>query len=137
MKKSFLTLFLTVVLLQMGCSSDSSSNPPATTVQGQWKLVAVDGTFAGIHETFTPGLITWTFNANNNTVTVVNNNTNPDAWDLLDTGVYNYQYINNPDSPCGEQIEIDGSIYGCYTITSESFIIDQAIADGYTITLKQ
>jgi len=136
MKKTLLIIVLSISLLQVGCSTNSSSNPTNTTVQGQWKLVAVDGTFAGIHETFTPGLITWTFNPTAHTVTVVNNNTNADAWDLLDTGVYNYQFINNPDSPCGEQIEIDGSIYGCYTVTATSFIIDQSIADGYTITLQ-
>ena len=136
MKKKILLLVLTIALLQLGCSSNSSSNPTASTVQGEWKLVAVDGTFAGIHETFTPGLITWTFNPTAQTVTVVNNNTNPDAWDLLDTGVYDYHFVNNPDSPCGEQIEIGGSIYGCYTVTSASFIIDQAIADGYSITLQ-
>ena len=136
MKKTLFILFTTVSLLHLSCSNDSGSNPTSAAVQGQWKLVAVDGTFAGIHETFTPGLITWTFNPTAHTVTVVNNNTNPDAWDLLDTGVYNYQFVNNPDSPCGEQIEIDGSIYGCYTVTNDSFVIDQAIADGYTITLQ-
>jgi hypothetical protein len=136
MKKAIPVLILLLSLVQMGCSCPSSSNPTADGVQGQWKLVAVDGTFAGIHETFAPGLITWTFDPSNQTVTVVNNNTNTNAWDLLDTGVYDYHFVNNPDSPCGEQIEIDGSIYGCYTISSDHFIIDQAIADGYTITLQ-
>jgi hypothetical protein len=136
MKKTLLIFVLTISLLQIGCSTSSSSNPTTAAVQGEWKLVAVDGTFAGLHETFAPGLITWTFNPIDQTVTVVNNNTDANAWDLLDTGVYAYHFVNNPDSPCGEQIEINGSIYGCYTVTSTHLIIDQAIADGFAITLQ-
>jgi hypothetical protein len=134
MKKSILYSLLLLSLLQFGCSTNSNSSA-TDPVQGLWKLVAVDGTFAGIHDTFTPGLITWTFNPTNHTVTVVNNNTDPNAWDLLDSGVYDYHFVNNPDSPCGESIEINGSIYGCYTVSNNSLIIDQAIADGFAITL--
>lgn len=136
MKKAPLYILLTVIAaLQFGCSTNSNSTA-TDAVHGLWKLVAVDGTFAGIHDTFTPGLITWTFNASTHTVTVVNNNTDATAWDLLDTGVYDYHIINNPASSCGNSIEINGSIYGCFTITNDTLIIDQSIADGYAITLK-
>jgi len=134
MKKSILFALILLSLLQVGCST-SSSTSNTETVPGLWKLVAVDGTFAGIHETFTPGLITWNFDSSNHTVTVVNNNTDVTAWDLLDSGVYDYHFVNNPDAPCAENIEINGSIYGCYTVTNDSLVIDQSIADGYKITL--
>jgi hypothetical protein len=134
MKKTILSLIIILSLLQMSCSSNSNSNP-TDAVQGQWKLVTVSGSFAGIHDSFAPGLITWTFNAASHTVTVVNNNTNPNLQSVLPTGVYDYHFVNNPDSPCGESIDINGSVYGCYTVTNDSLIIDQAIADGYTITL--
>ncbi len=127
-------LLVLLTLLQVGCSTNSTTSN-TDPVQGLWKLVAVDGTFAGIHDTFTPGLITWTFNSSNHTVTVVNNNTDAAAWDLLDSGVYDYHFVNNPDAPCGESIEINGSIYGCYTVTNDTLVIDQAIADGFAITL--
>jgi hypothetical protein len=134
MKKTIFYLTFILSLLQLGCSSNSNSNP-TDAVQGQWKLVTVSGSFAGIHDSFAPGLITWTFNAASQTVTVVNNNTNPNLQSVLETGTYNYHFVNNPDSPCGESIDINGSVYGCYTVTNDSLIIDQAIADGYTITL--
>jgi hypothetical protein len=134
-KPHFFTALILIFTALISCSSDSSSstNDP---VAGQWKLVNVTGTFGGINNNFPLGMITWNFNPNNQTVTVVNNNTNPNLWDVLETGVYDYQYINNPESPCGESIEIDGSVFGCYTIENDSLVIDQSIADGFAITLK-
>jgi hypothetical protein len=134
MKKLILLFPILLIFILPGCSSDSKSTN-TDPVQGQWKLIAVDGTFAGIHNTFTPGLITWTFNSITQTVTVVNNNTDPNLWDLLETGVYNYHFVNNTDSPCEESIEIDGSIYGCYTVANNTLIIDQSVADGFSIQL--
>jgi hypothetical protein len=134
MKNTILTLAITLSLIISGCSSNSSSNS-TDSVQGQWKLVTVEGSFAGIHDSFEPGLITWTFNETNHSVTVVNNNTNSNLQSVLATGTYAYQFVNNPDSPCSESIEINGSIYNCYTVTNDSLTIDQSIADGYIITL--
>lgn len=135
MKKNLLSLVIILSLMQMSCSSNSGSNS-TDAIQGQWKLVTVSGSFAGIHDSFNPGLITWTFNATNHTVTVVNNNTNPNLQSVLPTGVYDYHFVNNTDSsPCEESIEINGNLYNCFTVTNESLILDQAIADGYTVTL--
>jgi hypothetical protein len=136
MKKSILLINFLILVSLISCSSDSNklSN---NTVSGVWKLVNVSGTFAGINNNFPLGMITWNFNPNTQTVTVVNSNTDPNLWDVLETGTYNYQYINNPDSPCGERIEIDGTVFGCYTFVNDSLIIDQSIADGFAITLKQ
>jgi len=134
MKKLIIPFALLFGLALASCSRDSgtmSDNP----VQGQWKLVNVTGTFGGINENFTPGLITWNFNSITQTVTVVNNNTDPNRWDVLETGVYTYQFVNNPESPCGESIEINGSVYGCYSVTNDTLVIDQAIADGFAIKL--
>jgi hypothetical protein len=49
----------------------------------------------------------------------------------------NQEIINNPDFPCGESIEIDGSVFGCYSVVNDSLVIDQSIADGFAITLKR
>jgi hypothetical protein len=135
MKKLILPFALLLIFILSSCSSDSKSTN-TDPVQGQWKLVAVDGFFTGTHDTFTPGLITWTFNPITQTVSVVNNNTNPNSNDLLETGVYNYHFVNNPDAPCAESIDINGTVYGCYTVANDSLIIDQAIADGFSVTLK-
>jgi hypothetical protein len=136
MKKSIFLFCLVAFTTLNSCSKDSNSSID-DPIAGEWKLVNVSGTFAGINNNFPLGMITWNFNPNTLTVTVVNNNTNPNLWDVLETGTYTYQYINNPDSPCGESIEIDESVFGCYTFVNDSLIIDQSIADGFAITLKR
>jgi len=136
MKKTiFISLFFLSTFL-LSCSNDNNMSRN-DSVSGRWKLVNVTGTFGGINDNFTPGLITWDFNPITQTVTVVNNNTNTNLWDVLETGVYNYQFVNNPDSPCGENVEIDGSVFGCYSVVNDSLVIDQSIADGFAITLKR
>lgn len=136
MKKSFLFFTAFIFTVVTSCSSDSSSSS-TDSVSGVWKLVNVTGTFAGINSNFPPGMITWNFNPSNQTVTVVNSNPDPNLWDVLESGIYDYEFINNPDSPCGVQIEIAGTVFGCYTIANDSLVIDQSIADGFAITLKQ
>ncbi|WP_284651770.1 hypothetical protein [Flavobacterium terrisoli] len=130
--KKLITFFslLTIILLS-GCSNDSNSN--ANNPQGQWKLVNVSGTFAGIDNDFEPGLITWDFNPITQTVSILNNNTDPDKWDVFETGVYNYQIVDNPDYPCGEILKIDGIEMGCFSTSDNEFVIDQSIADGFRL----
>lgn len=130
MKKSILTLTLLLLVLMPSCSNDSSTN--SNTVEGQWKLINVSGTFAGIDNDFAPGLITWDFNATTQTVTVVNNN-NTALWDVFETGIYNYQIVDNPEFPCGEIIKIDGIEMGCFSISGNELVIDQSIADGFRL----
>ncbi|WP_396159088.1 hypothetical protein [Flavobacterium sp.] len=136
MKKTiFITLFfLSVSLLSCSNENNISRND---SVSGRWKLVKVTGTFGGINDNYTYGLVTWDFNPITQTVTVVNNNSNANLWDVLETGVYNYQFVNNPNSTCGESIEIDGTVFGCYSVVTDSLVIDQSIADGFAITLKR
>lgn len=131
---AFLVILLGITV--SGCSNDSRSTS-TDSITGQWKLVNVDGTFAGIHDAFSSGTIIWDFNPITQTVTVTNNNTNSNLWDLFDTGVYNYHFVNVPDAPCSQSIDIDGTVYGCYTFLNDSLVIDQSIADGFAITLKR
>ena len=130
MKKSILTLTLLLLVLMPSCSNDSSTN--SNTVEGQWKLINVSGTFAGIDNDFAPGLITWDFNPTTQTVTVVNNN-DTELWDVFETGIYNYQIVDNPEFPCGEIIKIDGIEMGCFSISGNELVIDQSIADGFRL----
>ncbi len=134
MKRLLNLLAFLFVLMFSSCGNDSGSST-TNVVAGQWKLVAVDGTFAGIHNTFASGLITWDFNSITQTVTVVNNNIDSNLWDVLETGVYNYQLVSDPDSPCGESIKINGIVYGCYSFSNNTLLIDQAIADGFSMKL--
>ena len=135
MNKVLSLIGISMLLLFSSCNSES--NATNNSIEGQWKLVNVTGTFGGINDNFPPGTITWNFNSTTQMVTVVNNNTNPNLLDVLETGMYTYRFINNPDSPCGESLEIDGSVYGCYSVANDSLVIDQSIADGFAITLKR
>jgi len=133
MKRLLVPFALFFILLTLGCSRDSNSTP-IDPVQGQWKLVNVSGTFTGINHDYTPGLITWTFNPITQTVTVVNNNTDNNKWDVLDTGVYNYQIVaDNQEYPCDEILKIEGGDMGCFTVSANSLLIDQSVADGFAI----
>lgn len=136
MNKKISILLILCSIILTSCSNDNSSSKNES-IAGQWKLVNVTGTFGGINDNFMPGLITWDFNPITQTVTVINNNTDINLLDVLETGVYNYQFINNPDSPCSESLEINGSVYGCYSVDNDSLVIDQSIADGFAITLKR
>ena len=136
MKKSISILVMLFLILFSSCSSDSKSST-SDSISGKWKLISVDGTFAGIHDTFPEGTINWDFNPITQMVTVTNNNTDANLWDMLETGVYTYHFVNNPDLPCSESIEIDGTIYGCFSIVNDTLTIDQSVADGYAITLKR
>ncbi|HNP32185.1 MAG TPA: hypothetical protein PKN96_02705 [Flavobacterium sp.] len=135
MKKSITILVILLAFLFVGCSSESGSTSQ-NTISGQWKLIGVNGTFAGIHDTFPEGMITWDFNSLNQTVTVTNHNTDPNLFDVLETGVYNYHLLNVPGAPCDESIDINGSVYGCYSVANDSLVIDQSVADGFAIILK-
>lgn len=136
MKSKLSILGILLMLLFSGCSNDSKSST-SDAISGRWKLISVDGTFAGIHDTFPEGTINWDFNPITQMVTVTNNNTDPNLWDMLETGIYNYHFVNNPDLPCSQSLEIDGTVYGCFSIVNDSLIIDQSVADGYAITLKR
>ncbi|NNT72519.1 hypothetical protein HKT18_09855 [Flavobacterium sp. IMCC34852] len=131
MKKIIISLSIMLLVFQSSCSNDSNTNP--NTIQGQWKLVNVSGTFAGIDNDFEPGLITWDFNQTTQMVSIVNNNTDTDKWDVFETGVYNYQILEDPEFPCGEIIKIDGIDMGCFLVTNNSLVIDQSIADGFRL----
>ncbi|MES2411798.1 MAG: hypothetical protein V4535_10185 [Bacteroidota bacterium] len=136
MKKNLSILAILLAVIVSSCSNDSKSST-TEDISGQWKLVTVDGTFAGIHHTFPEGTITWDFNPITQMVTVTNNNTDSDLWDVLETGIYSYQFVSNPDLPCTESIEINGANYGCYSFVNDSLVIDQSIADGFTLKLKR
>jgi hypothetical protein len=131
MKKIILTLSVLLVVLQSSCSNDSNSNP--NPLQGQWKLINVSGTFDGIDNDFTPGVITWDFNPTTQMVSIVNNNPDAEAWDVFETGIYNYQIVENPEFPCGEILKIDGIEMGCFSVVNNNLVIDQSIADGFRL----
>ncbi|MBY8961345.1 hypothetical protein KJK34_01120 [Flavobacterium sp. D11R37] len=127
-------------LLFISCSDDDRRLPysgeplePAT-----WQLVNVSGSIAGIDDDFEPGAVKWTFNTDN-TVTVVNNNTDEAKTDFFDSGNYTYGYVENTDSPeaCQNTIKISNIDFGCVNVTGNTMRFTQPYADGYILTFEK
>lgn len=136
-KKSLLILGILFSLVASSCCSSGDNSSEGGVVAGQWKLINVSGSFAGVDSDFEPGVITWNFNPTTQTVTVVNNNTDENKTDIFETGIYNYQIVPNENPElCSEILKIDNIEMGCFGIVDGKLKIDQAFADGYMITLQ-
>jgi len=137
MKSKVLILGILLISLLSSCSKDTDTSH-ANIVNGQWKLINVSGSFSGVNSNFVPGIITWDFNPTTQTVTVINNNTDSNLTDIFETGVYNYQVVENENPQlCTETIRMDGIEMGCFNIINGDLKIDQAFTDGYSVTLKR
>ncbi|RZJ64377.1 MAG: hypothetical protein EOO50_15880 [Flavobacterium sp.] len=132
-----LLLTIVAVALFTGCNNDDDSNANAS-VYGQWSLVKVQGGIAGTTHEFDMGTITWIFNPDNQTVTVINNNTDDSVNDGFDSGVYDFQVLTvNGNGDCDSQMTIDELFSGCMNVTSTTFKLSQQAADGFEYTLKR
>lgn len=137
MKKLLYFLPLAFGALCLSCSDDDGPSPEAD-FNGIYQLIEASGSIAGGTYEYDPGLITWSFNPSDNTVTIVNNNIDPMAYDGPDTGIYTYN-VEPSDSPelCENVLTIDGVDYGCYMITANGLLISNTYADGYTFTFSR
>ncbi|RZK08031.1 MAG: hypothetical protein EOO46_14355 [Flavobacterium sp.] len=126
--KSLLSLFS--LLLFLSCSDDDNVIAPTETLTGNWTLITASGTIAGTTDEFPHGRIVWKFNTNN-TVTIVNNNTDESLQSGLPSGTYPYTVSNNSEIVgCEKSIILTGIDYGCLNISDTEMHIDQGIADG-------
>lgn len=134
--KNLKLLSLFALLILLGCNGDDD-NRNDITLSGEWKLIEVNGTIAGIRHLFVPGIIKWNFNTSNHTFTVVNNNTDETKQDVLESGTYTYSIEGNDATPelCNQTLVLDGTNYGCYSITTTTLQINQGEADGIIIKL--
>lgn len=103
--------------------------------EGEWFLVQVNGSIAGTQDSFPEGEIIWNFNTANHTVTITNNNTDPDAVDLFDSGTYTYSIQANTVTPeiCSESIFVDNTGLGCFTFDQDNLTLSQVENDGYEL----
>lgn len=130
--------FLSLTLLILISCSDADDKIQKTILPSpeSWSLVKVSGSIAGVNNTFPEGMITWSFNEVNHTITVVNNNPNSSLEDFFDSGVNNYSIINNPiGAICTQNIEINATDFGCFTKTANKITISQLITDGFDLEL--
>lgn len=136
MKNLKILASLLAIMLFISCNSDDDKNAQPT-LKGEWKLIEVNGTIAGINDEFEPGVITWNFNPQTETFAVVNNNTDESKQDVFDTGTYSYDIVpaTATNSTCGQTIELDDVDYGCFIITNTTLQINQGEADGIILKL--
>lgn len=136
MRKLRLLLMMTPLLLAFTCDDDPSDDTPS----GTWSLMKVTGGIAGVYHEFPQHTITWKFSySGGRTIIVENNNTeNNNAEDFFDTGVYDYQYVDNTiNNSCEHTTEIDGMDFGCQDIDGTTMTFTQQFADGYVLTFRR
>lgn len=135
-KKQISFLAILAVLFFSACSSSDSDSSNNNIFNGQWKLIQVSGSIVGFVHDFEPGTVLWNFDSTNNTVTIVNNNTNTELTDLFESGHYNFQ-IENSENPqiCSETLEIQNIEMGCFSVSNDTLTINQSYADGYSVML--
>jgi len=138
MKRITFLLLLPAFFLTSCSDDDQEDSGPVRIfpeVSTTWKLVNVSGSIAGVSHDFAPGTITWTLNVNE-TVTVVNNNTNEDVEDFFGSGTYEFSLepFEYTPAPCDRNLVIDSSELGCAEFTENGLVLTQAMADGYVLT---
>lgn len=131
MKTKILTLLVTLaVILFTSCNNDDDVTP-VEPINGTWNLTNILGGFAGIDDDYASGVITWTFNTQNMTLHVENNNTQETIFSGFETGTYPYTLV---ESNGNEYVHIDGEEFGGYVINSDGMIINQnEIQDGVLV----
>lgn len=128
----YLKMMSLLAILSLGsCSEENNQNTnPTETLTDQWTLLETTGTIAGITHNFTYGTILWKFNPDN-TVTVINNNTDENLQSGFASGTYNYTVNNNPlTASCPQNITINLEEFGCISVIDNQMDINQNVADG-------
>lgn len=92
----------------------------------------MSGGLAAISKDFEPGLIVWTFNEEDLTLTVKNNSQKVLVG--LYPGTYNYSLSKEE---IGLTLSVDGKIYGNYSLEKNQLIVHQNLSDGYAFTFRR
>jgi hypothetical protein len=138
MKKALLLLIALPALLLSGCGSDDDNNATyPTEMAGPWQLVNVSGSIAGINHYYTD-FIMWNFDTDDRNVNISNQN-DEDVEDFLETGVYDYDFVINSDSPsaCARTLKVGDTNFGCMMQDANTLTLTQTEADGYTLTFER
>lgn len=134
--KKFILLNFICALLCIACSQDDDVILTDTT-EGDWSLINISGSLMGIDQDIEAGVIVWTFNPAENTVTIVNNNTNEEITDFFESGTYMYNYMSNNGETelCSESLIVEDVDFGCQTFTNDdTMTLSNIWVDGYQLT---
>ncbi|WP_432670044.1 hypothetical protein [Flavobacterium sp. SM2513] len=133
--KKFKMISLLILMTIFSCSDDddvdNNAYIPNETIIDNWTLVKSTGTIAGITHEFPSGTIIWTFNINN-TVTIINNNTDENLQSGFASGTYPYSVAaNSATASCEKKITIDtNQEFLCFTLADTQMDIIQGVDDG-------
>ncbi len=127
-----------VLTLALSNCTDNDDGAKKDILTGTWNVKNISGGFVGIDDDYESGVIVWTFNANNATLSVENNNEADVIYDGLPTGSYSYAILTVE----GEQfLEIDGQEQFGIVLSSGQVLLDEnkkstgTGADGFQILL--
>ncbi len=117
--------------------SNSDNEPKDDILSGIWNVQNISGGFVGMNQDFEEETITWTFNASDSKLTVVNNNVLVDViYDGLDSGSYPYSIIEVDDESF---LEINGQEFAGISFANSQLLLDQnkmstgTGADGFVL----
>lgn len=139
MKIKGLITFYALLFVISGCQENGDS-AESTPVSGDWNLVNVSGGFAGINENFEKGSIVWTFDADQGTLEVANNNSSNALYDGLPSGNYTYDTMEEEGNLF---LFIDNIESGGVTISKDEMVLNQNMlmngsgADRYVLKLNK
>lgn len=138
LKTLIFILFIGIGLLN-SCSDDTDIIPKEEELNGTWNLKNLSAGFAGLDENYPDGAITWTFDPQNQTIIIDNNQPASEPF-IFESGTYNYTVtvVNNQ-----KYLNIDSDEYGGLTISTNSLTIDQnniswgVGADGFILKFEK
>lgn len=136
MRTIYKLFFIAIIIVSFSCQNDKESNDSQNQIAREWKLIKVTGGLIGVSQEINPGMIKWTFNSTTNTVTVINSTTDESLYDFFETGVYNYQIMDDStEGICNEVLKIDGIELGCISFIDNKLLLNQSFADGFQLEL--
>ncbi len=137
MKKIFLPLMAALGIISCSDGNDGTTHE---SVAGDYTLVKVSGSIAGVSNSFDPGVIRWHIDGENQSLVVTNNfdDNNGNIEDFLETGTYSFQATAaDTAGQCDFKYMADDNDLGCLTVAEDGTLtFTQPYADGYVLTLK-
>ena len=138
--KHLIVFSLTFFFILTNCQNDDNNSDNTDILNGQWNLINISGGIAGNNIDFENRLIFWSFNSENSTLTITNNNSDSTINDGLDSGTYSYSIQNSNGKSF---LFINNSEFGNITVLDGELLINQNIftnangADGFILKLNK
>lgn len=126
-------IFSLLIIIGIGfitsCSNIDDHLEPEKAIDGTWNLINKKGGLASFNIDYQKGDIKWTFSESNNTLIVVNNIGNENAFHLH-SGTYNFDIEQNGES---QVLFVNDNDYRMVILSiDQNLTITDAMNDGFT-----